>query len=729
MVNVIINNFTESLSLLYKKAICNITVFITFVILHLLLLLYTLPINASDNSYKYLITNDHSISLDDELAFLAEEQKVTIASKQEEKVSKAPSVVTVITANEIKNLGFRTLSSVLRIVPGFDILKDAGSGQIYMDARGVREADRKIKIYIDGHSINMPYDGETSFLLDDYPLKNVKQIEIIRGPGSALYGANAFLAVINIVTKDALDIDGLEVTSGFGSFDSQEYSVLFGKQLYDVDVVAFADFTNTNGLSREIKQDAFTGTPIGLAPGDTDDSRNELDLYLKLSYKDIKLNGKYLNKDMELFTGSNFILTNDGEYKFNHVLADLSYEYDISDRLTFKPKAYYDQYDIDFLINPFPPGFEIPADLDGDGDIETFPDGLIADGTTRNRRVGSEFQFDYSLFDNNTFTLGFNYEWERQDKITMHANFNPLTSAALDSVQGAPDNADWTSKVVRQIWAIYIQDKWDITNDLGLTFGVRHDHYSDFEGTTNPRLAIVWNFMEDFTLKLLYGQAFHAPSLKDLYLINNPTAIGNPNLTPETIRTYEIVLNYEFNHTFSANVNYFFNVIRDEIGVSEFREGQTEDALLIDNLGGSNIQGIEFEFRADLHKYWNGAYAFANYTYQDAEAKGDPLPDVPKHKGNVGVNFELTKYLNANLHSFISGSRPRIESDPREDSSGYALVNLTLSVKNFFKNMKMKASLLNLLDKDYKDPAPAGTIPTDLPRPGRTFFIELGYDF
>ncbi len=689
-------------------------------------------IYAETVSDKLVAFNDVD-GLEDEFLFLIAEHTVSIASKNSENAHHAPSVITVITDKEIENMGFRTLSDILRIVPGFDILKDSTIGHVLMDARGVREADRKIKIHIDGHSINAPYDGETSFLLDKYPLVNVKRIEIIRGPGSALYGANAFLAVINIISKDAADIDGVKLSAGIGSFDSQEYSILFGKDLYGVDVSGFADFTNTNGLSEVIKADRLTGSPFTVTPSDTDDSRNELDLFLKLVYKNLKLVGKYMNKDQDVFIGAVDVKAEDGEYRFNNTMADLSYEFDLGDKITVKPRAYYDQYYFNFFPEIFPPGFTIDADTDGDGDIEVFADGLKADAVVRNRRVGGEIQLDYKLSDKNLFVVGFNYEWENQDNVTYHTNFHPITNASFDGQMVDMTNTAnlLEDDVLRQIWAIYLQDKWDVTDNLGITVGVRHDHYSDFEGTTNPRLGIVWDFMDDATLKILYGQAFHAPSFKDLYATNNPVTAGNPNMKPETIRTYEVALEYDINDNMSANVNYFFNVIRDEIGFRDFRTGVDSGAgtFILDNLGGSNIQGVEFEFRADLNKYWKGAYAFANYTYQDAEAKGDPLPDVPKHKGNIGVNFELTKYVNANLHSFISGDRIRAETDTRDDSPGYALVNLTMTIKEFFKDMKIKASMFNLLDKDYNDPAPLGGITHDLPRPGRTFFIEMNYKF
>lgn len=202
---------------------------------------------------------------------------------------------------------------------------------------------------------------------------------------------------------------------------------------------------------------------------------------------------------------------------------------------------------------------------------------------------------------------------------------------------------------------------------MGLTMGIRHDHYSDFEGTTNPRIGFVWNFMHNATLRLLYGQAFRAPAFNELYLTNNSIAVGNPNLKPETIRTYEIGLGYKFTDMISTNVNYFFNVMRAGIALRPL--SSSVEAQTFDNIKGSNVQGIEFEAKADFSNIWNGAYAFANYTYVDAESKGDPLPDVPKHKGNVGINVRLGKHLNANLHAFISGKRSRTESAPRAIAS------------------------------------------------------------
>jgi len=410
-----------------------------------LLLLYPLDIVSADD-----LTPVDSIQLDTEsisglesvINLLAREQFVTVASKHKETANKAPSIITVITAEEIENMGALVLTDILRTVPGFDIIKDGAFGRTDYIARGIRNtltSDNKIKTLIDGHSLNMPYNGASAYFFDDLPLKNVKKIEIIRGPGSSLYGANAFLAVINIVTKEADDIDGVEVTTGFGSFDTQKYNIMYGKNIKGIDITGFADFYNTNGLSDTIKKDPMSGQPFSVTPGDTDDGRKRLDTHVKLAYKDIQFIAKYLNKDTEPFVGSNFVLTDEGKSRFNYVMGELNYQIGLGEKLTLKPRVYYDQYDIEFGVEAFPDGFVIPADVDGDGDIEEFPDGFKGDGFATNRRVGWETQMDYDFSEHNTFTLGVDYKWERQDNVQFHANFNPLNNASLGSMQNVSD--------------------------------------------------------------------------------------------------------------------------------------------------------------------------------------------------------------------------------------------------------------------------------------------------
>ena len=138
--------------------------------------------------------------------------------------------------------------------------------------------------------------------------------------------------------------------------------------------------------------------------------------------------------------------------------------------------------------------------------------------------------------------------------------------------------------------------------------------------------------------------------------------------------------------------------------------------------------GVEAELKAD---FGNDNYVFANYTFQKAEEtrNRNRLPDVPVHSGNIGINAGFWKYANANLNTLFIGPRPREFGDPRHDLSSYDLVNLTLIGKNFMDNLEIKGSVFNLFDKSYKDSAPQDTVPTDYPQAGRSFIVELRFQF
>jgi iron complex outermembrane receptor protein len=207
-----------------------------------------------------------------------------------------------------------------------------------------------------------------------------------------------------------------------------------------------------------------------------------------------------------------------------------------------------------------------------------------------------------------------------------------------------------------------------------------------------------------------------------LFLINNPSTIGNPNLDPEKINTFEVGLGYNFTRHIRGNINYFFNRIRDRIVLGGGSPKQFQ------NSGGARIMGVEAELKAD---FGNDNYAYANYTFQKAEEtrNRNRLPFAPEHKANFGVNVGFWKYANANLHTFVSGPRPREDGDTRRNLPSYALVDLTLIGKNFVDNFEIRGSVHNLFDKSYKDPAKVDTVPTDFPQQGRSFIVELRYEF
>jgi outer membrane receptor for ferrienterochelin and colicins len=664
------------------------------------------------------IDADIGASITTEAIWFGFEEKITIATKRETPISKAPGIVIVITAEEIKNLGFRTLTDVLKTVPGIDISMDRVGNKL-IGVRGVLESfSPKVKVLIDGHSINDPFTGGATWGFHDLVVENAKRIEIIRGPGSALYGQNAFLAVINVVTKDTDDIDGFQWTTSGGSFDTQNYNMLFGKEYGDLKVSGFLDYFDTEGHSEKVEQDILSPAPFSMAPGRSQNAKEKTDLDLKLSYKNLEIKSKYLKFRREHYTGNNSALSDETKIWDSYISSELIYKLFSTEKLKIVPRVYYDQYNDNNFIETRPEGF---VDMFG----RVFPDGMNTLVRSKFRIIGFENQLNYTVFEGNELTFGFQYEWEHLHDIKFAQNFNPLTFAPLSTLTDFSKDLPPFRKATRQIWAFYLQDEWSITDDLDLTVGVRHDQFTRFGGTTNPRFGLIWRFMKDAHMKLLFATAFRAPNFQEMFLVNNPILIGNPNLDPEKINTFEAGLGYNFTRRIKGNINFFYNRIRDRIVLGPLIPGRPQQ---FENSGGARAKGIEAEIRADFGK---DSYAYANYTFQDAEETGNRnrLPDVPIHKANFGLNAGLSKYVNANIHTFLSGPRPRENGDTRRDMPSYALVDFTLIGKNFMDNFEIRSSVFNLFDKGYEDPAPQNTVPTDYPQQGRSFMVELRYEF
>ncbi|KHE94042.1 Colicin I receptor precursor [Candidatus Brocadiaceae bacterium S225] len=660
-----------------------------------------------------------SYEVRDELRWLQAEAMVTIATKYELPISRAPGIITVITAEKIKHMGFRTLTDILKTVPGFDISMN-NNGIKEIGVRGVLNS-LNVKILIDGHSVNEPSSGEATWNFHDLVVENIKKIEIIRGPGSAIYGQNAFLAVVNVITKDTDDIDGFQFTVSGGSYDTQNYNMLFGKEFGDLKISGFLDYYDTEGFSKTIEQDIIFGHPASLSPGRSQNRKEKTDLNIKLSYKNLEIKGKYMKKRKEGYIGFHDALSDDTMFKDTYIFGELNYKLFFGDKLSMIPKVYYDQYNIGtnfyetrpdgFYSEPFP------------GFIVNFPDGIKGTSGSKLRTIGFENQLNYNVFEGNKLTFGFQYEWIHQHDISYHANANPLERTPLTSFTDFSKDLPFTSKKTRHIWALFLQDEWNINKDIDLTVGVRYDRFSRFGSTTNPRVGVIWRFIEDAHLKLLFATAFRAPNFDELFTINNPVYVGNPNLDPEKINTFEIGLGYNFTKHISANINYFFNRIRDRIVLVE-NSGIDRP----ENSAGARIKGLETELKADLG---HDNYLYANYTFQKAEeTRGrERLPFTPEHKANFGLNVGFWKYANANLNTFVSGPRPREDGDIRGNLPSYALVNLTLIGRNFIDNFEIRGSVFNLSDKSYDDPAPKDTVSTDYPQQGRSFMFELRYEF
>ena len=229
-------------------------------------------------------------------------------------------------------------------------------------------------------------------------------------------------------------------------------------------------------------------------------------------------------KTGETFIGPQYALNDDSDIENNYAFGEIGYKKVYDERLTMRPRIYYDQFDIRIQMQAYPEGATLPFDTNGDSVYDkfvTFPDGFNAIGSEIERVAGIEAPFDYALFDNNILTLGLEYRLINQGNVHYSGNLHPVTFESLDSMQNFSDTYPYLEEATRRIWAVYLQDTWDVTDTLNITMGLRHDQYSDFGGAISPRTGLTWSFMENASLKLLYGEAFRAP-IFEMYIANQP---------------------------------------------------------------------------------------------------------------------------------------------------------------------------------------------------------------
>jgi len=668
-------------------------------------------------------------STEQDLLMFMEEKDLVTATKRAVSLRKAPAIATIISAEEIRNMGARNLQDVLKMVPGFGISMNE-IGLTMVEVRGIRSfLSEKILVMIDGHSLNRNITGSAFFnYADMMPVENIKQVEIIRGPGSALYGNSAFVATVNVITRNAEEINGLEVKGGGGSFDTWKGNLVGGKAFGDkLTVAGSVDYFRTDGARLTVAADALTGAPFSRAPGNPGLEASQTDAFLKVGYGDFSFRGGYTNTRKDSFIGFGFALVDDNFTEHESYWAELAYTRTITEGLSANLKFRFDHYDQNPNVKIFPNGFTIAPGV-------SWPNGMVGKPYVKDRTIGGELQVDWDVFKGNHLIAGFSFDTTRQYDVRQQANFNPLTFSPYATVQ---DVANWNKDVTRDIWALYLQDEWQLPYRISLTAGVRYDHYSDFGDTVNPRVGLVWSFLDNADLKLLYGQAFRAPNFQELYNINNPALLGNPKLKPEKIQTYEAALGYRLNRYLGASLNYFYSIIDDQIDVAAtvtidpVTQQPVPGTPTYANIGKSVTQGIELGLNGDIT---NELSWKAGYAWQDPrdDKTGRRLPYTPSHRASGSLNYAPAKFVNLHTDIHWTGPRPRTAADTRAEAADYTTVDLAATFKKFYKTMEIQAVVHNLFDRRYTDPDTSGaakSIPGDFPREGISAFVTASYKF
>ncbi len=637
--------------------------------------------------------------LEDEIKWLQEEVYVTTATKTRETLKKSGSTISVITAEDLKAMGARTLYDALKRLPGFGV-SQFNMGMSSIEVRGVKtDFAEKVLFLINGHPINTNLaNGGANSAFNEFIVEDIRHVEVVRGPGSALYGTNAFMAVINIITKQAEDVSGAEFTAGVGSDDTKKVNVQFGHQADNLSVAGNFHVSDTNGFDEYVRSDS-----IGQA-GHVDYWQTRYEGSVNFQVGDFSGQARYLQRESGSYLGANNVLSNESDQEYIDYFFELAYSKALSTLLSVNVKTYFDHFEFDNTWELLPEGFN--------GN----PDSFFVRSPVKHDVTGIDMQLDLQLTDRHKVLLGAMHEHQSQYDVAFWSNNG---SGALVDVS---ETMNWNDSHNRDISAVYLQDIWDAHDSLRFILGVRYDHYSDFGDTVNPRASATWSVNDDLRVIASYGSAFRAPTFGELYNINNPSVVGNPELSPEEITTYEIGIRGEFTRKSTYGITYFENKVKDLIAP----EPSATAVNTSGNVGELKVKGVELEVS---QRFSDGSVLSGNYTYQHPtnEITNERLANVPLHRANLSFNYFVSEQVSLYTSALYKGETIRSSEDPRDDVDDYITVDFAVLARDVLvENLEVKASVYNLFDTHYQDPSPRVML-SDYPKNGVNLMLEATY--
>lgn len=661
--------------------------------------------------------------LDDEDLVLSYGDKsfVTIATGTKQLIRKAPSAATVITAEDMVTMGATTIDEVLETVPGLHVARST----VYAPNYGIRgiltDSNPHVLMMVNGVPMTSGFQGNRNDMPVSLPIENVARIEVIRGPGSAVYGADAFAGTINIITKTGDELHGASVGLRTGSFNSTESWLQYGEKRDELEVAAYLKAGTTSGQRRTVQADAQTGIDalgispaVSLAPGSVNMAHDDLDGQVDLGFEKFRWRAGYtLRANGGVGVGVAGALDPVGKFRTERFTSDLAWSDtgfapDLSLTLQAAFMHLANEVTTPFLL--FPNG----------AFFGTFPNGMVGAPNKWERQTRLSASSEYSGLDDHRVRMGVGLDEIDIYKTSETKNFT-LLAGALPSplpMYSASGVNLYLSPHVRNVKYLYLQDEWSFARDWTLTSGVRHDQYSDFGNTTNPRLALVWEARQNVTAKLMYGTAFRAPSFVELYAAGNPVALGNPNLTPEKIKTLEGAVSWQVRHDVETSFSLFRHEISDLIGVS---------GTSYQNTGKQNGSGGEWELTWDPSRSLrlSGHYAYQENVDQTTQQDAGYAPHRHFY-GRADWRFASAWFVSGQLNWVAE--RKRAAGDARPDVPDYTSLDVSLHSDRTRQGWDFSASIRNLFDADIREPSKKDSgITYDLPMPGRTLWLQARY--
>lgn len=652
--------------------------------------------------------------LDDLFAMSFEELtrvEITGSTLTEENIHLVPSAVTVFTHDEIKLMGFDYLDELVKIVPGFQSHRSAQSAlQNPISSRGrlVSLEASEILVMVDGQRIDGPRSNGITVPFPKYSLNFIQRVEFIRGPGSAIHGSNAMMGVINIVTRK--DVNELEIN--YGSFNRRMLNLQASTKIKDFELNLFAQTDMDDGEDYKLK-DTFSTDDI-----DTDDPRKLDDITIKISWFDT-----HIDLQHHQFETDNFYELDGISDGFNQRKGSLT-------SASIKQDFRWFEIDSWIQLNHKETNIHLSGQLTPEGGLAAISnpssnDALFVDAKFHNYSESHlQWHNNLEITENSSLQLGLVYRYIESPQTIGKNNFDLADLAtqnfpiryygsmlATTSVQGSSQ---------RDVWSQYAQLQHHFESNTHLTLGLRYDDFDELGSQLSPRIGLVQELNPQQSIKLLYGEAFRAPSESELHLNNNPVLLGNPNLEAEKVQNWDLIWVGQWQDT-AFSIGYFESHFTDAIVEAPSDQGTPQ----FDNQKQDPSKGFEFELSSQMHHNWliRGSYTHIN-------EKPDLSYREASELASININYHQSDW-NANVIATWHGEREmatlKTNGERKKLSSNWLLWGkLTYRINSDWHSF---LQIKNISDKKDSSPTLGASLTEGVDSRGREFLAGVRWTF
>jgi outer membrane receptor protein involved in Fe transport len=637
---------------------------------------------------------------DDPISLEALADLVVTATLRMQSTLEAPASITVVSASEIRERGYRTLKAIMNDVPGFDDVSDANEEIVAV--RGVfASTTNKILILVNGHRMNDLMLGR--YNVDQFlGMEAVARVEFIRGPASALYGTGALVGVVNVITKRGAELDGTQARVQAGRY-AQEASLSWGKPLMGYDV--FFNFTYLDAIGETVPQAARLDAPPPGRPAQAGDiylgryRENLSSIFTARSDQStLAVRAAHFRRATPRGSNGSFYDYAAEDYKptytENDFFVDYSHRWDLGDggktQLTVNPSVHFFSY---------------------------FEQSFVTYGADRVAPAGERAAHQDEF---NNYQLKLTLEHTPRDDLDLIAGLDGLLASFFrsDAVsvmdgklvlvpQGNTETGRWF------LGGAFVQAVYSPARPLSLTLGARYDTFqNEADPKLTPRLGVVYQPLADLALKALYGRSYLAPMWAHKRA-NDGFFVGNPALAPESFEGLDFIAAYA-DRRGSATVDVFYNRVEGLIN-----SVTTGKQAMYENTGMSLYLGSEVAVEAQLARWLRlqGSHSYIRPISADTSPSlrlGDQIKNVPSHTLRYGVRLEPMPGLALSVWGRAYATTRTVDTITG-DLRIPAVALFDASATYTWRKVTLQLIGNNLTDRHYEV---GGTVPRPLARQG-----------